>query len=179
MNSSINEGQMLKLLAMSIVDSPRSTIRELGESVGISKATLHRFCGTRENLDKMLKEKAFNTLNNLKDIAEKKYDDYLEGLTHLTQAHNENKEYLRYICAMKSQEDESLCRPYFKAMDSFFLRGQKAGVFKIEFGVSVLTEIYVMVLCGIIDAERRGRVAPNGILEMLENLFLHGILNKN
>ena len=179
MNSSINEGQMLKLLAMSIVDNPRSTIRELGESVGISKAALHRFCGTRENLDNMLKEKAYETLNSLRDVAEKEYNNYLEGLTLLTQAHDDNKEYLRYICAMKSHEDESLCQPYFKAMDSFFLRGQKAGVFKIEFGVSVLTEIYVMVLCGIIDAERRGRVAPNGILEMLENLFLYGVLNKN
>lgn len=179
MNSAINESQMLKLLAISIVDNPRSTIKELGESVGISKATLHRFCGTRDNLDKMLKEKAYESLNSLKDIADNNYTDYLEGLAILTQAHNDNKEYLRYICAMKSHEDESLCRPYFKAMDSFFLRGQKAGVFKIEFGVSVLTEIYVMVLCGIIDAERRGRVAPNGILEMLENLFLYGVLNKN
>lgn len=178
MNSTINESQMLKLLAISIVDSPRSTIKELGESVGISKATLHRFCGTRENLDKMLKEKANEALSDLQNIAQKDFDNYLEGLTILTKAHNENKEYLRYICNMKNDEDESLCRPYFDAMDSFFLRGQKAGVFKIEFGASVLTEIYIMVLCGIIDTERRGRVAPKGMLEILENLFLHGVLDQ-
>lgn len=178
MNSTMNEIQLLKLLAISIVDNPRSTIKELAGSVGISKATLHRFCGTREKLDGMLKEKACTALEILMQVADKEYDDYLEGLTKLTEAHNENKEYLRFICGIKTQENEACCQPYLNSIDSFFLRGQKAGTFKFEFGIKVLTEIYVMVICGMIDSQRRGRVAPYGISEILQNLFLHGILNE-
>lgn len=176
MNSTMNESQLLKLLAISIVDNPRSTIKELAGSVGISKATLHRFCKTRENLDAMLKEKACLALKTLIQVADKDYDDYLEGLTKLTEAHNENKEYLRFICGIKNNEHEACCQPYYKSIDAFFLRGQKAGAFKFEFGIKVLTEIYVMVTCGMIDSERRGRVAPYGISEILLNLFLNGIL---
>ena len=62
MNTTTNEEQLLKHLAVAIVEKPRSTIKELAESVEISKATLHRFCGTRENLQQILTEKSSETL---------------------------------------------------------------------------------------------------------------------
>ena len=40
MNTTTNEEQLLKHLAVAIVEKPRSTIKELAESVEISKATL-------------------------------------------------------------------------------------------------------------------------------------------
>lgn len=177
--STANDSQILRLLAISIVDNPRSTIKELAESIGISKATLHRFCGTRENLDNMLKQKAKETVDDLIRVSLKEFDDYLQGLKELIEAHFDNKEYLRYMCSIQICEDESFWNPYFKATDEFFLKGQKAGIFKIEFGVSVLSEIFITMICGTIDAERRGRVAPNGISELFEKMFLFGSLNES
>lgn len=175
--SSTGDNQLLKMLAVSIVDNPRSTIKDLAESVGISKATLHRYCGTRENLDLMLHDKVYETLGNLIQVAEMESEDYLSGLKKLTEAHYDNKEYLRYMYIIQVCEEEEFWQSYFKAIDTFFLKGQKAGIFNIEFGVSILSEIYVSAICGLIDAERRGRVASNGIEAIFEKLFLFGALD--
>ena len=49
--------------------------------------------------------------------------------------------------------------PYDSALDAFFLRGQRAGFFRIEVGAPVLTELFLSLIYGIVDAERRGRAA--------------------
>ena len=58
MHSEDADSKLLKLLAVAIIESPRATLQELAESVGISKATLHRCYGTRDNLEKLLLEKS-------------------------------------------------------------------------------------------------------------------------
>ena len=45
------------------------------------------------------------------------------------------------------------------AIDVFFLHGQQQGVFRIDIPAPALTEIWVSILVGLVDAERRGRVA--------------------
>ena len=60
------------------------------------------------------------------------------------------------------------------ALGAFFLRGQQAGVFRIDLPAPVLTEILVALLLGLIDAERRGRVARAGLTEVIERAFLRG-----
>ena len=46
--------KLLKALAIAIVDHPRATFKEIAQAAGVSKATLNRFCGTRDNLIEML-----------------------------------------------------------------------------------------------------------------------------
>jgi TetR/AcrR family transcriptional regulator, mexCD-oprJ operon repressor len=172
-----NEDHLLKLLAIAIVENPRSTIKELAETVGISKATLHRFCGTRKNLEQILLEKADTSLKSIIEISESNFNDYRVGVKKLINAHYENKEFLRFSCTLQPSIDEIYWIPYLKAIDSFFLNGQKDGAFKIDFNVTVLSEIFITIICGMIDSERRGRIAPNGIIDTFENFFLHGALN--
>lgn len=40
--------KLLKALAIAIVDHPRATFKEIAQAAGVSKATLNRFCGTRD-----------------------------------------------------------------------------------------------------------------------------------
>lgn len=40
-----HDERLIKALAVAIVDHPRATLKELAEAAGVSKATLHRFCG--------------------------------------------------------------------------------------------------------------------------------------
>ena len=40
-----HDERLIKALAVAIVDRPRATLKELAEAAGVSKATLHRFCG--------------------------------------------------------------------------------------------------------------------------------------
>lgn len=63
MTPNSHDEQMLKSLTMAVVNRPRATMKELAQLAGMSKATLHRYCGTRENLGQRLEEYAESTLN--------------------------------------------------------------------------------------------------------------------
>lgn len=177
MRLSNQETELLKQLAVATVEKPRSTIKELAEAVGISKATLHRFCGTRENLEVMLAERVTRALNTIIDAAEKDYDDYKIGLGELIIAHYEEKEFLLYHFNMQSCMDEEYWMPYSKAVDSFFLNGQKQGAFRLDFGVVFLSEMFTTGICGLIESERRGRIGKSGMSKAFEDFFLRGTLN--
>lgn len=173
-----NDEQLIKLLAVAVVDNPRSTLKELAESVGISKATLHRFCGTRDKLEILLKQKSYASMQYVVEVAEKDYTDYVDGVKSLIDAHFRSKEYLRYSCSfINCSEDEHWLR-YAKAIDSFFLRAQKQGVIRIDLSVPTLTDLLLSVIYGVFDSERRGRIASNYMIETVETSFLHGVLNK-
>lgn len=178
MNSSSEANKLLKKLSVAIVEHPRGTTKELAEAVGISKATLHRTYGTRDHLETILMEKAAEAVTNIIMITEIDFEDYKEGLKILLKAHYENKEFLTFVCGYQLGVEDVYWNDYFKALDSFFLKGQKQGVFKIDFSVPALTEIFVASFSGMIDAERRGRVGSSYLMENLENFLFHGLLTQ-
>lgn len=63
MHPTPHDERLLKALAHAIVVHPRATLKELAETAGVSKATLHRFCGTRDNLVTMLENHGEQVLN--------------------------------------------------------------------------------------------------------------------
>lgn len=177
MSSTSDENKLLKNLSIAIVDNPRGTTKDLAEAVGISKATFHRIYGTRDNLENILMEKASDAVNNIIDITKGEFEDYKDGIKVLLNIHYENKEFLTFVCGYQVGSEDEYWNDYFKALDYFFLKGQKCGIFKLEFSVSALTEIFVASFAGMIDAERKGRVDSNNILETLEDFLLYGLLN--
>lgn len=168
------DDKLLKQLAVAVVDHPRSTLKELAEAVGISKATLHRFCGTRENLEVLLMQKSIESMQDIIKMAAMEYDDYVSGIRSLIHAFYTSKEFLRYGNTYQNCVTIEHCNDYARAVDSFFLRGQKQGVFRIDISVPALTDLFFSVIYGGIDSERRGRVASSYILETIEDFFLHG-----
>lgn len=56
----------------------------------------------------------------------------------------------------------------------FFLRGQREGLFRIDISAPVLTETFASLLFGLVDAERRGRVARTGMDAVLLQMFMQG-----
>lgn len=177
MNSTSDDNKLLKNLSVAIVDNPRGTTKELAEAIGISKATLHRIYGTRENMENILMEKASNAVKSIISITEIDFVDYKEGIKILLKAHYENKEFLTFVCGYQLGVEDEYWNDYFKALDSFFLKGQKSGVFKIDFSVPALTEIFVASFSGMMEAERKGRVGSSYMLDNLENLLLYGLIN--
>jgi TetR/AcrR family transcriptional repressor of mexCD-oprJ operon len=169
-----DESELLKRLATALVDKPRSTIKELAEALGMSKATLHRFCGTRENLEAMIASKAQEALLRIIVITQHDFPDYKVGLTEIIAVHYQEYELLRLQFSLQACADEAVWTPYMKAVDAFFLKGQKQGAFRIDFSVAFLSEVFIASICGLIDAERRGRVAKSGMAEAFEDFFLKG-----
>ena len=171
------EEQLLKKIAVAMNKNPRGTTKDLAEAAGISKATLHRFCGSREHLIEMLTEQAQVTFKRIVMTAEEDCLDYKDGLRKLIQVHYENKEFLMFCCSIQSSIENDFWKSYMKALDDFFLRGQKNGDFKIEISIAILTEMFIAGISGLLDAMDRGRIASSGVEEVFEKFFLFGSAN--
>ena len=175
-----NDERLLKALAVALVNRPRATLKELAESAGVSKATLHRFCGTRDNLVDMLMSHGEAVLNQTIETADLQHAEPLEALRRLIGEHLTHRELLVFL--MFEYRPDSLdpaaagarWQSYTDALDAFFLRGQQQGVFRIDITAAVFTELFLSLIYGMVDAERRGRAASSSSVNVLERLFLHG-----
>ena len=180
MTASPPNDRLLKSLAVAFVEHPRATLKQLADAAGTSKATLHRLCGTRDNLLEMLAVHALSALNQVIDDSKLDEADSLTALKRLINDHLAHRELLVFL--MFEYRPDS-CGPkaegnswgyYEEALDAFFLRGQHAGVFRIDISAPMLTELFSAILYGIVDAERRGRAASAGSPAVFEQFFLHG-----
>ncbi|WP_160386867.1 TetR/AcrR family transcriptional regulator [Pseudomonas sp. PB101] len=171
--------KLLKALAIAIVDRPRGTFKDLAQAAGVSKATLNRFCGTRDNLIEMLMNYASEVMERAIAAADLVKSPALDALHKLIEQHLTHRELLVFLIVQwrpDSLDGEAGNRwlPYSDALDAFFLRGQTEGVFRIDIAAPVLSEIFASILFGLVDAERRGRVARSGMVALIEMFFLRG-----
>jgi len=175
--------KLLKALAIALVDHPRGTFKEIAEAAGISKATLNRFCGTREKLIEMLMEHGSVIMNQLIENAGLSERPIQEALQRLISDHLLHRELLAFLAfqwrpdSLDEVAGGSRWMPYSAALDAFFLRGQKEGVFRIDIGAPELTEMFIAVVFGMVDAERRGRVARAVMASIIEQFFMKGAAN--
>jgi len=178
--TSPQDAATLSALALALVTQPRASLQELAKAIGVSKATLYRFCRTREQLVARLIAHSMDTMNRLLQQARLDEDDPIEALRRLTALQLEHRELAAFLTYYWKEADASLSDASAAAwdaqMDAFFLRGQQQGVFRIDFSAAALTEIWVAAFIGLADAERRGRVAHAGLGTLLERAFLQGTL---
>ena len=153
---------------------------ELAQVVGVSRATLHRFCGTRDNLLKKLESRAKEVLTKIIDNARLQQDEFLSALEHLINEHLAHRELLAFLVVRYRPDflDESPnAAPWYSylyALDTFFLRGQQQGVLRIDITASILTEMFISLVYGMVDAEQRGRAASANTAHILPQMFLYG-----
>lgn len=182
MTLSAHDERLLNALAVAIVDRPRATLKELAESAGVSKATLHRFCGTRDGLVERLESYGHSVIRQILDASELQQLQPLDALRRLIAEHLRHRDMLAFLLFQfraESHDVETTTERwsyYTDAVDAFFLRGQQSGVFRIDITAAVFTELFLSMLYGIVDAERYGRAASSSSASVLEQLFLHGAL---
>jgi TetR/AcrR family transcriptional repressor of mexCD-oprJ operon len=182
MNSISHDEQLLKSLTLAVANRPRATMKELAQQAGVSKATLHRYCGTRENLTAKLEEHAEGTLKLIIDNADLQHLEPLEALRRLIREHLAHRELLAFLMAQYRPDFLDLEQGgrrwlfYLEALDGFFLRGQQAGLFRIDITAAIFTELFISLVYGLVDAELRGRAAHADSARTLERMFLNGVL---
>lgn len=173
------DNRILPALALALVDNPCATLQELAKAVGISKATLYRFCRTREQLIERLMNHSAEVFNQVLRISQLDNGTPLDGLQRLIAnnlKHRELSVFLMYYWWRSDSVDTAAEADWQNTLDSFFLRGQQQGVFRIDIPAPTLTELWGSVLVGLVDAERRGRVARAGLPALIEGAFLRGAL---
>ncbi|MBY4948467.1 TetR/AcrR family transcriptional regulator [Cupriavidus respiraculi] len=173
-----DNSRLLAALALALVDHPRGTLQELAKAVGISKATLYRFCRTRDELISRLIEHCAGVLAGVIDSAGLDDPSPLAALRRLNANMIEQREvaafliyYWREVVSGMSTDWQT---GWENKLDAFFLRGQQKGVFRIDNSAPAMMEMWASLLIGLLDGERRGRIARAGLPALAERAFLHG-----
>jgi TetR/AcrR family transcriptional repressor of mexCD-oprJ operon len=180
MGSLDNDERFLRLLALALVDHPRATLQELATSIGVSKATLYRFCRTRDQLvDRLMSHTAQLMKQAIvdADLQNAPPADAIKRLIANHLSHSELTIFLVYHWKpdlMQISDRDNVWLDYENALDVFFLRGQREGAFRIDVTAAALTEIFIVTIAGLVDAEHRGRVARASLAILIEQMFLHG-----
>ncbi|MDD0809834.1 TetR family transcriptional regulator [Curvibacter sp. RS43] len=176
--------RVLAALALAMVDKPRATLQELAQAIGVSKATLYRFSRTREELVDRLMAHGAQLMNRALEEAELDKAPAVEALRRFIEGqlrHSELAAFMIYHWKPDTLQDvraAATWSAYFAVLDGFFLRGQRDGLFRIEIGAAVLSESLISLLSGLMDAERRGRIARASLPGMIEAMFLAGALSQ-
>ncbi len=165
---------ILTSLAQAMVQQPKASLQELAKTIGISKSTLYRFCHTREQLVERLLAFGTEVFADAIGTAGLETDPPLEAFRRLTENNLKHREMATFLMYFWRPENDHVCGECIDKLDAFFLRGQQEGIFQIDIPASALNEIWSSMMAGLIDAERRGRVARSGMASLLERLFLHG-----
>ncbi|MCY1291718.1 hypothetical protein D9M70_409180 [compost metagenome] len=183
MSLTAHDEQLLKALATVIVNRPRATLKELAESAGVSKATLHRFCGTRDNLVEKLEQYGETVLTQIMEASRLESEEPPAALRRLISEHLKHREMLVFLMfqyrpdTFGPETHDRYWNSYLDELDAFFLRSQRLGAFRIDITAAVFTELFLALIYGMADAERRGRAASSNSLTTLEEMFLHGAAN--
>ena len=176
-NQQQGNDDLLIPLAVALVSRPRASLQELAKAIGISKATLYRYCRTRNQMIQRLMAHGIRlwqeTVRNT-DMDKGPPQEVLQRLIAHSLANNELYAFMKYYWN-NAAIDRDFAVGWESTLDAFFLRGQREGVFRIDISAQALTEIYVTLTGGMIDAERRGRVARVGLAALIENAFLNGV----
>lgn len=173
-----DEDKLLDSLALAMVKQPKASMDELARAVSIGRMTLYRFCPTRDELIERLFQYGIRTIS--KDLDDAKLDTAppLEALRFMTQGSLKHWEITLFMTRYWKPTHD--CPPpdldWDAKMDAFFLRGQQEGVFRIDIPAPSLSEIWVALFVGLVDAEYRGRIARQALPNLLEHAFLHGAM---
>ena len=174
-----DEEKLLASLALALIENPQANLQQLARAIGISKATLYRFCPTRELLIERLMQQAVAALTHAIHHAELGGPEPREALGRLAANCLDNQElmlFLMYFWRPGVSIEQQMETEWLATLDAFFLQGQQAGVFRIDIAAAAMTELWIAMLLGLQDAERRCRIARQGLPVLLETAFLHGTI---
>ncbi|WP_406234200.1 TetR/AcrR family transcriptional regulator [Isoptericola jiangsuensis] len=179
--ASKRDEDMLRALAVALVAQPRATLVELAQLIGVSKATLYRFCPTREE---MLKRVMGHTLDLHVQITKECVASPLppqEAFRQMVTRQIEEREFTSFAsyywnemqgCPYATTVGWEECQ---EELDAFFLRGQREGVFRLDVPTAVFGDYFNYGLASLIEAERRGRLARQSLLDTAMKLLLQGM----
>ncbi len=172
-------GTLLNTLFAAAALYPRASMQELAELAGISRATLHRLCGTRDNLDSQLEQHARATLECILDSVAPLAPSPLAALRQLIREHLARGELIAFMMSryhanlQANGQREADWQFYLDKLDALFLSGQQQGTFRIDVTAALLTELFITLLYATVDARQRGRM-PSADDRIMEQFFLQG-----
>ncbi|EOE1545979.1 TetR/AcrR family transcriptional regulator [Providencia rettgeri] len=175
------KSKQFNALALALVDMPNASLKEIAEACGISKTTLYRFCRTRALLVESLENYSINVLKEIMSSAKLMPQEPDKLLRYLSEELLNQQNIILFLNRFWSDNSDiqKAELEWLKFMDEIFLNGQKLGVFRIDTPAPVMSDIWINLVVGLIESERKGRIARTGFIQQIETAFLHGMSIQN
>lgn len=178
------DDKLASALALALSQRPRANLQQIARSAGISKATLNRIAPTRKAVIAMLMERATTHLQEALAKADLATPPFADALGRLTANVMQERAFFmfwsmaQWVEILNDQDyatDEiPIPSSYGKALEEFFLRGQKAGVFRIDLPAKWLVNAYNFTLYAAVESAHRGEIATVGMESLVDKTFLRG-----
>ncbi|MGY8524390.1 TetR/AcrR family transcriptional regulator [Paracidovorax citrulli] len=169
---------LLPALAQALVINPHGTLQDLANAVGISKATLYRFCPSREELMSRLVQYCAGVLREVIDSAQLEDPSTLAAFRRLNAHLVAQREAAAFLTYYRREATLHISTDWQTGwedkLDAFFLRGQKQGIFRVDIPAPAMVEIWASLVLGLLDGERRGRVGHACLETLAERALLSG-----
>lgn len=174
-------------LATAVMQKPRANLQQIASMAGISKATLYRISPTRESVIALLTALSREHIENALQRADLSSSSFKDALVCLTEGVMKNRPFYLFWCAslwmdmsdLKNQDMKGYSPSFYsEALESFFLRGQMEGVFRVDLTATWLAKSYDFLLYAAAESAERGEIASVGISDMVCKTFFDGSLIK-
>ncbi len=168
---------LLEKLALALIENPGSTMQELADSAGISKASLHRIYSTKEKLQEIIVKRMREVFLEIRQTIQKPHEDYPEALRELVSIHCRNSTYVLFIgrddfFAMIQDEEWDA---YYNDLEIFFREGQSRGFLTLDFSAGVLGDIFISLVTGILECSLWGHLTERDREKTILRALLGGI----
>lgn len=174
---------LLRALALALARYPRSTLQQLAAHAGVSKATLYRMAPTREEVVERVVAYAAHVLEDAFVNAGLEDLPSLQALRNLTEALLDIRQFFVFLLMNhwltnlergQDPHETEECQRYIRRVNAFFQKGQDEGVFRDDVPALWLARSYDFIMFGMMEAEQRGDIQPDTMLELVEKMFLEG-----
>ncbi len=173
--------ELLEKLAMALVANPGSTMKELADSAGISKASLHRIYSTKEKLQTIIIERMQGVFAEIRQSIQKPHEDYMEALRELIHIHCRNSTYILFIGRddffdmLKDEEWDD----YYNDLEAFFREGQEQGLLTLDFSAGVMGDIFISLVTGLLECHLWGHLTEREMEKTILRALMGGIVRQN
>jgi len=172
----IDRATPLRALAEALVRQPGASMEQLAQTIGVSRATLHRLVSSRDELFKELSDFAYETCRATfasVHLDEGPADDVLQ---RLVAALNPNANLFLFLrrhgreCAHKHEDWQE----QRKLLVAFFQRGQEEGVFRVDVSAQWLVDSLGALLHAAAEAAYEQRLARADMNHVVCSVLLDG-----
>lgn len=169
--------ELLAKLAGALADNPGSTMKELAEATGISKASLHRIYTNKENICTLIVQKNKNIFQQLCAIMQEAEPDWLGALQASIDLLVDNSPFVRCLGRDIFWTDvmEAVWEVFDQEITKFFCKGKEAGIVKSDFSSTDMNDLFIGLVTGMIESMSMRQSSPQTVKRIVYEALLGGI----
>ena len=172
--------ELLEKLAWALAKNPGSSMKDLAEEVGISKASLHRIYSTRESLCQTLVERTKEIFEGTMKITRREHGDFEADLKELISFHVQHSAFVLFSGrdAFVQMIEEAEWERYDEELAAFFRAGKEAGVWQADFSSEEMRDIFMSLVIGIMEHNLWDGTYGKSAERLIYRALLGGIASK-